>query len=236
MTKHHKRLIVGLGVGIVVGTAAIAGPAFIGRASGAGPETTDSVRVVEDHKLPAQWVINAAYGRGALSNLRAALDEIAKNNDEEAKKGIAVAQSLLAKIKRGSPPDAHTHSANPGTSAGDSPEGELILVHSEVRVLRDSDENNSLQSKLEDIRRELEMNDHEAIISALESLNVPLAYTRVDLPLDKTMLLVKESLEALQSNDAQRARSKLLEIGDGLHVETVRVGIKDAPADAVDAG
>ena len=232
MTKHYKRLIVGLVVGIAALVVAIAGPVLVDGLPSAAPEATDNVRVVDDHKLPEQWVINAAYGRGALSNLRAALTEIGKNNDEEARKGIAVAQSLLAKIKR----EAPGSSVKAEASAGERPDADLILVHSEVRVLGDADAEKSVESKLQDIRRRFKMNDHETIIAALKALNVPLAYTRVDLPLGKTKLLVSESLEALESHDAQRARSKLLEIGNELHVETVRVGMEDAPADPLDAG
>jgi len=119
---------------------------------------------------------------------------------------------------------------------GKRDDADLILVHSEVRVLGDANADKSVETKLEDIRRNFEMNDHEAVIAALESLNIPLAYTRVDLPLGKTMLLVNQSLEALESHDAQRARSKLLEIGNELHVETVRVGMKEAPAKSADEG
>ena len=232
MTKHHKRLIVGLAVGAAVLVAVITGPVLMDGVSGAKPQATDKVRVVEDRKLPEQWVINAAYGRGALSNLRAALGEIAKNNNEEAMKGIAVAQSLLSRIKRDLPGSSVKAEAPPGRGAG----ADLILVHSEVRVLGDANADKSVETKLEDIRRKFEMNDHQAIIAALESLNIPLAYTRVDLPLGKTKLLVSQSLEALQSHDAQRARTKLLEIGNELRVETVRVGTKEAPVDPAGAG
>ena len=232
MTKQIKRLIVGLAIGVAAVVAVIAGPVLMDGMSAAKPEATDNVRVVDEHKLPEQWVINAAYGRGALSNLRAALGEIAKNNNEEAIKGIAVAQSLLSRIKRELPGSSVKAEAPRGKPA----DTDLILVHSEVRVLGDANADKSVETKLDDIRRKYEMNDHEAIIAALESLNIPLAYTRVDLPLGKTKQLVNQSLEALESHDAQRARSKLLEIGNELHVETVRVGMKEAPVKPDDAG
>jgi hypothetical protein len=231
MAKFHKRLIVGVAVVMAVGAAMIGSLTLIGSASSAGAEVTDNVRLVEDRRLPEQWVINAAYGRGALSNLRAALSEIENDNAEEARKGIAVAHSLLVKIKPESLGSA-TESATEGSSphaAGS--EEDLILVHSEVRVLGDPDPSNSVQLKLDGIRGEFAMNDHEAIIAALDSLNLPLAYTRVDLPLNETVILVNESLEALDSNDTVEARSKLLEIGDGLRIETVEVGIKAEASD-----
>jgi len=229
MAKFYKRLIVGVAVVMAVGAAMIGSLTLIGGASSAGAEVTDNVRLVEDRKPPAQWVINAAYGRGALSNLRAALSEIENNNAEEARKGIVVAHSLLVKIKPESLERA-TESATGGSvpDATGSEEG-LILVHSEVRVLGDSGPSNSVQQKLDGIRGEFAMNDHKAIIAALESLNLPLTYTRVDLPLDETIILVNESLAAMDSKDIVRARSKLLEIGDGLRIETVQVGI-EAPA------
>ena len=89
MAKHHKRLIVGLADSAV----AIGSSAFIGRTSSARSEATDNVRVVDDRKLPEQWAINAAYGRGALSNLRAALTEIVNDNAEEARKGVVVSRN-----------------------------------------------------------------------------------------------------------------------------------------------
>ena len=117
MTKHNKRLIVGLAVGVAAVVAVIAAPVLMHATSGAKPQATDNVRVVDDRKLPEQWVINAAYGRGALSNLRAALGEIAKNNNEEAIKGIAVAQSLLSRIKRDLPGNAGSTRCGPSPSA-----------------------------------------------------------------------------------------------------------------------
>ncbi|MCK5365162.1 MAG: hypothetical protein KAR22_19420, partial [Gammaproteobacteria bacterium] len=75
--KHHKRLLVGIAVGIVVSAVAIGSSAINGRTSIEGSQATDKVRVINDRKLPKQWAINAAYGRGALSNLQAALTEIA---------------------------------------------------------------------------------------------------------------------------------------------------------------
>ncbi len=73
MIKHHKRLLVGIAVGIAVSAVAIGSSAINSRTSNTGFEATDKVRVVDDRKIPEQWAINAAYGRGALSNLQAAL-------------------------------------------------------------------------------------------------------------------------------------------------------------------
>lgn len=214
MAKHHKRLLVGIAIGITVSAVAIGSSAINGRTSNAGSEATDKVRVVDDRKLPERWAINAAYGRGALSNLQAALTEIAKDNAEEAKNGVTVAQSLLDKIKLDSP-----HKAD------------FILVHSQVRVLDDADPTSSVQEKLDSIRRDFELIDREAIIAALDSMDVPLAYTRVDLPLTRTVALVNEALQALNSQDSNRARDKLMEIGNGLRIETVHVGTEDSPVD-----
>ena len=75
------------------------------------------------------------------------------------------------------------------------------------------------------------MTDHEAIVAALDLLDVPLAYTRVDLPLTRTVTLVNEALQALNSQDADRARDKLMEIGNGLRIETVHVGTEESPVD-----
>jgi len=215
MAKHHKRLLVGIAVGIVVSAVAIGSSAINGRTSIEGSEATDKVRVINDRKLPKQWAINAAYGRGALSNLQAALTEIADDNVEEAKKDVAVAHSLLVKIKPESPRTA-----------------DFILIHSEVRVLDDADPASSVQEKLDSIRREFEVTDHEAIVAALDSLDVPLAYTRVDLPLTRTVTLVNEVLQALNSQDADRARDKLMEIGNELRIETVHVGTEDSATDS----
>jgi hypothetical protein len=214
VAKHHKRLLVGIAVGIAVSAVAIGSSAINGRTSNAGSEVTDKVRVVDDRKLPEQWAINAAYGRGALSNLQAALTEIANDNAEEAKKGVTVAQSLLDKVRPESP-----HMAD------------FILVHSEVRVLDEADPASAVQEKLDKIRREFEMTDHEAIVAALDLLDVPLAYTRVDLPLTRTVTLVNEALRALNSQDTDRARDKLMEIGNGLRIETVHIGTEDSPVD-----
>lgn len=219
MTKIHKRLIVVLAVTAAVGTVIIASSTFTSKTSHAVSESTDKVRLVDDRKLPEQWVINAAYGRGALSNLRAAVREIENHDAEEAKKGVAVAQSLLGKIK----PE----------------ETDRILVHSEVRVLGDLDPYNSIESKLDIIRQEFEMNNHEAVITTLGALNIPLAYTRIDLPLSETIALVNESLQALETQDVEKARVKLMQIGDGLRIETVQVGTEDSPPDPIysdDAG
>ena len=213
--KHHKRLLVGIAVGIVVSAVAIGSSAINGRTSIEGSQATDKVRVINDRKLPKQWAINAAYGRGALSNLQAALTEIADDNVEEAKKDVAVAHSLLVKIKPESPRTA-----------------DFILIHSEVRVLDDADPASSVQEKLDSIRREFEVTDHEAIVAALDSLDVPLAYTRVDLPLTRTVTLVNQVLQALNSQDADRARDKLMEIGNELRIETVHVGTEDSATDS----
>lgn len=215
MARHHKRLLVGIAVGIAVSAVAIGSSAIKNQTSNAGSEAIDKVRVIDDRKLPEQWAINAAYGRGALSNLQAALTEIADDNVEEAKKGVTVAHSLLVKIKPESPRTA-----------------DFILIHSEVRVLDDADPASSVQEKLDSIRREFEVTDHEAIVTALESLDAPLAYTRVDLPLTRTVTLVNEILQALNSQDADRARDKLMEIGNGLRIETVHVGTEDSATDS----
>lgn len=229
MAKHHKRIVAGIvlaiAVGIAVSAVAIGSSAINGRTSNERSAATDKVRVVDDRKHPGQWAINAAYGRGALSNLQAALTEIAGDNVEEAKKGVTVAQSLLSKIELESPPtivDRSSPAAAP----------DFILVHSEVRVWDDANLADSVQEKLGRIRRELALTDHEAIIAALDSLDIPLSYTRVDLPLTRTLTLVSEVLQALNSQDADRARDKLMEIGNGLRVETVQVGIEDTPIDA----
>jgi hypothetical protein len=239
MVKNNKRAIVGLVVAIAVGAGAVASATFIRMTSRAGSEATDNVRLIDDRKLPQQWAINAAYGRGALSNLRAAVSEIENHNTEEARKGIAVAQSLLMKIK----PESANRTVKPTRSSltvaadeGSQSAADLILVHSEVRVLGDADPANSVQVKLENIRHEFEMNDHEAIVTALESLNMPLAYTRIDLPLSETITLVNESLQALESQDAGEARSKLMQIGNGLRIETVQVGTGHSRLNPVYAG
>jgi len=234
MAKHRKRLLVGIAVGIAVSAVAIGSSAINSRTSNAGSEATDKVRVVDDRKLPEQWAINAAYGRGALSNLQAALTEIADDNVEEAKKGVTVAHSLLVKIKPESLRTA-VNSLRPAVAADLHDESlaaaDFILVHSEVRVLDDAVPASPVQEKLDSIRRALEMTDHEAIIAALDSLDIPVAYTRVDLPLTRTVTLVNEVLEALNSQDAGRARDKLMEIGNGLRIETVHVGAEDSPVD-----
>ena len=217
MAKQQKRLIAGLIAGMAVGALVIGSMTFVSRPSNAGSDTTDNVRVVEDHKLPERWAINAAYGRGALSNLRAALGEIDNENAEEARKGVAVAQSLLGKIASGTSGDVRER----------APTADYILVHSEVRVLGDGDPENTVQARLDSLRSEIDMTDHEAIVAALDSLDVPLAYTRIDLPLSETKVLADQALEALDANDSELARAKLLQIGDGLRVDTVRVGIEE---------
>lgn len=217
MAKQQKRLIAGLVAGIAVGALAVGGAAFVSRSSNAGSDTTDNVRVVEDHKLPERWAINAAYGRGALSNLRAALGEIDNENAEEARKGVAVAQSLLGKIASGTSGDVRER----------APTADYILVHSEVRMLGDGDPENAVQARLDSLRGEIDMSDHEAIVAALDSLDMPLAYTRIDLPLSETKALVNQALEAFEINDSELARARLLQIGDGLRVDTVRIGIEE---------
>jgi hypothetical protein len=235
MAKQHKRLIVAVAVGIIVSAMAIGGSAYITRTAGTHAEATDNVRVVDDRKPPEQWAINAAYGRGALSNLQAALTEIANDNAEEARKGVAVAQSLLAKIK---PESAQATVDASGVPVTPIPDGDpnvqaaLILVHSEVSVLGDARPGNSMQAKLDSIRHEFSMTDHESIITSLDSLNIPLTYTRVDLPLTETIILVNEVLQALDSRDAGRARSKLMEIGSRLRIETLQVGTEAVPVDS----
>jgi hypothetical protein len=233
MTRHYRRLAVGLVVGIAISAAAIGSSAFINRASNAASEAIDNVRIVDDRKLPRQWAINAAYGRGALSNLRAALIEITNDNVQEASKGVAVARSLLTRIALESPSDsaASDHDVQAAT--------DFVLVHSEVRVLGETDPANSVQVTLDNIRREFEVTDHNAIVRALSSLNVPLAYTRIDLPLSDTIALVDDVLRALDSQNNEQARSKLMDIGSRLRIETVRIGTQDAPTKApetVEAG
>ena len=132
MATHYKRLLVGIAfgiaVGITVGAVAIGSSAINGRTSDAVSETTDKVRIVDDRKLPGQWAINAAYGRGALNNLQAAPTDIAGDNADEARKGVTVAQSLLIKIKSESLRTV-IDPLRPAEAAN------FILVHSEVRVL-----------------------------------------------------------------------------------------------------
>jgi hypothetical protein len=235
MAKHHRRLIVFLTAGVVVTAAAIGTSAYIARSSGVRDGATDNVRLVDDRRPPEQWAINAAYGRGALSSLQVALTGIANDDTEEARKGVAVAQSLLAGIKLESThPTIDTSgvpvAAQPGGESG--PDAALVLIHSEVRVLGSANPANSVQAKLDKIRHDVSMTDHHAVIAALESLNTPLAYTRVDLPLADTIALVDEVLEALDSRDAGRARAKLMEIGDGLRIETVQLGTEAPPVES----
>jgi len=229
MTKHQKWLVVSLAVGITLSVAAIGSSVIIDGAANGDPEATDNVRIVDDRKLPEQWAINAAYGRGALSNLRAALSEVSNDNPQEARKGVAVAQSLLTKITLELPveeaiPQSHNQV-----------ETDFVLVHSEVRVLGHADPAGSVQTTLDSIRHEFEMTDHDAIVTALRSLNVPLAYTRIDLPLSDTIALVDDILHALDSQDSEQARSKLMEIGDRLRIETVQIGTEGSPVDALEA-
>lgn len=205
MAKYDRRLNVAAALAIVVAVAAIGSSEYLGRGSYTEVEVTDNVRVVDDRKPPEQWAINAAYGRGALNNLQSALTEIANDNAEEARKGVDAARLLLARIK---------------------PDSGLVLVHTEIRLLGGSESTASARAKLDGIRREHSMIDHDVVIAALDSLGVPLTYTRVDLPLTETVTLVDETLQALESQDTGRARTKLLEIGRALKVETVQVGSK----------
>jgi len=227
MTKQHRWLVVGLVVGTALSAAAIGSSTFVDGISSANPEATDNLRIVDDRKPPEQWVINAAYGRGALSNLRAAYTEVTNNNAQEARKGVAVAQSLLTRIRLDSTPHETT------------PETDFVLIHSEVRVLGEADPSNAVQASLDSIRREFDATDHDAIVAALDSLDVPLAYTRINLPLTDTIALVDDTLQALDAEDSEQARSKLLEIGSQLRIETVQIGVEDtldgAP-ESVDAG
>ena len=50
MAKHHKRLLVGIAVGIAVSAVTIGSSAINGRTSNAGSETTDKVQIVDDRK------------------------------------------------------------------------------------------------------------------------------------------------------------------------------------------
>jgi hypothetical protein len=226
MTKHQKWLMVGLVVGTTLSVAAIGSSAIIDGAANGDPGATDSLRIVDDRKLPEQWAINAAYGRGALSNLRAALIEVTNDNPQEARKGVAVAQSLLTQITLESPVEEAI------SQSGIQAETDFVLVHSEVRVLGDAD---PVQATLDSIRHEFEVTDHDAIVTALRLLNVPLAYTRIDLPLSDTIALVDDILHALDSQDSEQARSKLMEIGDRLRIETVQIGTENSPVDALEA-
>jgi hypothetical protein len=227
VTKHHKRLIAALAMGIAVSAAMIGSSALISRTSGKHTETTDNVRVIVDRKPPEQWAINAAYGRGALSNLQAALTEIANDNADAARNGVVVAQSLLTRIKpasRQATVNASSLSLTSELVDETDSESTLVLIHSEVRVVGDVNPANSVQAKLDGLRQEISITDHDAIVTALSSLDIPLAYTRVDLPLTRTIALVDEVLQALDFRDTDLARTKLLEIGSGLKIETVQIG------------
>lgn len=206
MAKYDRRLNVVAALAIVVAVAAIGGSEYFSRGTSIQVEATDNVRVVDDRKPPEQWAINAAYGRGALNNLRSALTEIANDNAEEARKDVDAARLLLARIE---------------------PDSGLVLVHTEIRVLGGLESAAPVREKLDGIRREHSMIDHDAVIAALDSLGVPLTFTRVDLPVTETVTLVDETLQALESQDTGRARTKLLEIGRALKVETVQVGSED---------
>lgn len=247
MAKHHTRIIVVMAIAMAVGVTALGGFAWLGGATLTEGAATDNVRVVENPKAPAQWTINTAYGRGALSNLRAALNEIAKDNPAEARKGVVVAQSLLSKIAPASAPVRARVAVDAGAHAGletdqareTTPEPVFVLVHSEIRVLGDAGAADSVQEKLDELRGRIDMSDHEAVIAALESLNVPLVYTRVDLPLSETIARIDDVLQALDSENADLARATILDIGNGLRIETVNVGrdqVPEFPVPGSDAG
>jgi len=225
MATYHKQLIAALAIGVV----AVGSLVYVSRTPSAKPSETDRVRVVEDPKPPSQWAINAAYGRGALSNLRAAFTELANGNPEQARMGIVVARSLLTKID---PKQIHAIDVSEGGNVS-------ILVHSEVRVLDDIESEQIIESKLDDIRSDVDMNDSEAVEAALRELQIPLTYTHVDLPLEETINGIDQVLEALNSNDTERARAMLARIGDGLRIDTVRIEGPELPQAALtedDAG
>lgn len=232
MAKHPRRLFVVIAAGIVVSAVVVEIATYIGRITGGQRETSEVVRVIDNHTRPAQWAINASYGRGALSNLRAALTEIANDHPEEAKKGLAVARTLLSKIVSESPKSLDTADIYEATDSSTKPasEADFVLIHSEVRLLGEAGPENYVQEKLDAFRRDIEMSDQDAVISALDSLDVPLVYTRVDMPLKKTWAHVNEALRALDSNDSELARTRLMEISNGLRINSVRVGVGGSSA------
>lgn len=210
MATYRKQLIAALAVSAM----AVGSLAYLSRTPYATSGETDVVRVVENPKAPGQWAINAAYGRGALSNLRAAFVELANHNSEQARMGVVVARSLLSKIE---PTPIRFSDGSHGEDA-------FVLVHSEIRLSGDVDGEPVLQSKLDGIRRDVDMSDQDAVTSALRQLNIPLAYTRIDMPLEETKIGIDHVLEALNSNDIDRASATLAKIGEGLRIETVQIG------------
>ena len=209
MATYRKQLIAALAVGAM----AVGSLAYVSRTPSATPGTTDKVRVVENPAPPSQWAINAAYGRGALSNLRAAFVELANHNSEQARMGVVVARSLLEKIE-----PAQLQSVD-DLNAQDA----FVLVHSEIRVPGDVDGERVLQTKLDSIRRDVDMSDQDEVTSALRQLKIPLVYTRIDMPLNETKIGIDHVLEALNSNDVERASAMLAKIGKGLRIETVQI-------------
>ena len=219
MGKHRKIVMVSL-IGALATAAVLAGISYnLDRASPATSAEMDNVRVLDDPKPSRKWAIDTAYGRGALSNLRAALGEIDAANADEAREGVAVARSLLGRI----------------ASEPSEPSETFVLVHSEVRVLGDADPGNEVEATLASLRARIDMNDHDAIVAALEALNIPLAYTRIDLPLREARTLVDEALQALDARDPALARAKLLQVGERLRVDTVRLGIEAHRIESGDA-
>lgn len=210
MATYRKQLIAALAIGAM----AVGSLVYVSRTPSATPGEIDKVRVVEDPKPPKQWAINAAYGRGALSNLRAAFVELENHNSEAARMGVVVARSLLSRI-------APTRFE---PAVGLSGEDVFVLVHSEIRVPGEVNGESVLQNRLDDIRRDVDMSDQDAVTSALHDLNIPLAYTRIDMPLNETRIGIDHVLEALNSNDTERASAMLAKIGKGLRIETVRIG------------
>ena len=219
MGKHRKIAMVSL-IGALATAAVLAGVTYhLDRASRATGAEVDNVRVLDDPKPSRKWAIDAAYGRGALSNLRVALGEIDAANADEAREGVAVARSLLGRI----------------ASEPSEPSETFVLVHSEVRVLGGADPGNEVEATLASLRGRIDMNDHDAIVAALEALEIPLAYTRIDLPLRETRTLVDEALRALDARDPALARAKLLQVGERLRIDTVRLGIEAHRIESGDA-
>ena len=89
-----------------------------------------------------------------------------------------------------------------------------------------------LESKLDGIQRDVDMSDADAVVSALRALDIPLIYTRVNLPLEETISEIDHVLEALNANDTERASAMLASIGNGLRIETMQIEAHQAsPAD-----
>lgn len=215
MATYHKQLIAALAVGAV----AVGSLAYVGRTPSGNSGETDTVRVIDDPKPPSQWAINAAYGRGALSNLRAAYIELENRDVEQARMGVVVARSLLAKI------DSAKRKPDDGSNGDEG----MVLVHAEVHVMDDVESENVLESKLDEIRRSIDMSDADAVVSALRGLEIPLTYTRVNLPLEETISEIDYVLEALNANDTERASAMLANIGNGLRIDTMQIDAHQAP-------